>query len=105
METRKELEARIIARASRDHDFRARLRSDPSGTIGQELGVAIPAALSIEVHEETATTAHLVLPLSEGLNERDLQAVAAGAPGDRLGGGEPYVPNNPSPPAPPQPDW
>ena len=40
METRKELEARIIARASRDHDFRARLRSDPSGTIGQELGVA-----------------------------------------------------------------
>ena len=105
METRKELEARIVARASRDDDFRARLRSDPNGAIGQELGVAIPAALSIAVHEETATTAHLVLPPSERLNERDLQTVAAGAPGDRLGGGEDYVPNNPSPPGPPTPDW
>ncbi len=79
METRKELEARIIDKANRDEDFRARLRSDPKGTIGQELGVTIPEALSIDVHEETATNAHLVLPMSEELNERDLQTVAGGS--------------------------
>ena len=79
METRKEMEARIIAKASRDDDFRARLRSDPKGAIGQELGVTIPEALSIDVHEENATSAHLVLPMSEKLTERDLQTVAGGS--------------------------
>ena len=79
METRKEMEARIIAKANRDDDFRALLQSDPRGAIGQELGVTIPEALSIEVHEENATSAHLVLPMSEKLTERDLQTVAGGS--------------------------
>ena len=77
METRKELEARIIAKANRDEGFRTQLRNDPKGAIGQELGVTIPEALSVNVHEETADTAHLVLPMSEKLDERDLQNVAA----------------------------
>ena len=85
METRKELEARIVAKANRDDDFRAKLRSDPKGAIGQELGVTIPDALSVKVHEETATTAHLVLPMSEKLTERDLQAVEGGGEFGDLG--------------------
>ena len=40
----------IVGRASEDTDFRAWLPSDPKGAIEQELGVTIPAWLSIEVH-------------------------------------------------------
>ena len=56
----------IVGRASEDTDFRAWLLSDPKGAIEQELGVTIPAWLSIEVHEESGTTAHLVLPPTAG---------------------------------------
>ena len=70
---------KIVGRATEDPDFRARLLSDPKGTIGQELNVTIPASLSIEVHEENATIAHLVLPPSSRLSESALQEVVASA--------------------------
>ncbi len=78
METAKEMQARIVGKAAEDSDFRARLLSDPKGAIKQELGVTIPASLSVEVHEESGATAHLVLPPDSKLSEGDLQAVAAG---------------------------
>ena len=68
----------IVGRASEDADFRVWLLSDPKGAIEQELGVTIPAWLSIKVHEESGTTAHLVLPPDSRLSESDLQAVAGG---------------------------
>ena len=78
METPKEMRAKIVGKAAEDTDFRARLLGDPKGAIGQELGFAIPASLSVEVHEEDGTTAHLVLPPASRLSEGDLQAVAGG---------------------------
>ena len=57
----KDMRAKIVGKARADADFRARLLSDPKGAIAQELGVAMPASLSVEVHEETATTAHLIV--------------------------------------------
>ena len=79
METPKEMRMKIVGKASEDAEFRARLLSDPKGAIEQELGVTIPASLSIEVHEEESdATAHLVLPPASRLNEGDLQAVAGG---------------------------
>ena len=78
METPKEMRAKIVGKATGDADFRARLVSDPKGAIGQELGVTIPASLSVEVHEESGTTAHLVLPPDSKLSEGNLQAVAGG---------------------------
>ena len=39
----------------------------------------MPASLSIGVHEESGTTAHLVLPPDSKLSEGDLQAVSGGA--------------------------
>ncbi len=78
METAKELEAKIVGKAAGDAEFRARLLGDPKGAIGQELGVTIPASLSIEVHEQSAEVVHLVLPPDSKLNEGDLQAVAGG---------------------------
>ena len=79
METPNEMRAKIVGKAAEDADFRARLLSDPKGAIGQELGVAIPASLSVEVHEEGGTTAHLVLPPASKLSEGDMQTVTGAA--------------------------
>ena len=78
METAKELRAKVVGRATEDAEFRAQLLSDPKAAIGQELGVTIPASMSIEVHEEGGTTAHLVLPPASKLNAQDLAGVSAG---------------------------
>ena len=78
METPKEMRAKIVDKATGNADFRARLLSDPKGALEQELSVTIPASLSVEVHEESGTSAHLVLPPDSRLSEGDLQAVAGG---------------------------
>ena len=78
METPKEMRMKVVGKAAGDADFRARLLGDPKGAIEQELGVTIPASLSVEVHEESGTAAHLVLPPDSRLSESDLQAVAGG---------------------------
>ena len=72
------LHAKIVDKATRDAGFRARLLSDPKGAIEQELNVTMSASLTIEVHESSATTAHLVLPPDGKLSESDLQTVAGG---------------------------
>lgn len=100
MNQRKELQEQVAAKARESADFRAHLRNDPKAAIEQELGVTLPASLSIRVHEESATTAHLILPPAASLSENDLQAVAAGSDfvGDPSGVRIDY---NWTPPAPP----
>ena len=78
METAKEMRVRIVDKAAEDEDFRARLLDDPKGALEEELGVAIPASMSIEVHEESVETAHLVLPPDSRLSEGDLRTAAGG---------------------------
>ena len=78
METPDEMRVKIVDKATGDPEFRARLLGDPRGALERELGVAIPASLSIEVHEESGATAHLVLPPDSRLSESDLQTVAGG---------------------------
>ena len=70
---------RIVDKATEDADFRALLLSDPKAAVRQELGVTIPASMSIEVHQENDTTAHLTLPPSSRLSESDLLAVHSGS--------------------------
>ena len=70
--------AKVADKAATDADFRARLVSDPKGAIRQELGITIPETLTIEVHEESAETAHLVLPPDGTLSEGDLQQISGG---------------------------
>ena len=79
METAKEMEARIVSRAMEDADFRARLLSDPKRAVEQELGVTLPASMSIQVHEEGGEAAHLVLPPDGKLSESEMETVAGGA--------------------------
>ena len=78
MQTPHEMRTRIIEKAGNDPDYRARLIDDPRAAVAAELGVTIPNALTIKVHEEDAGSAHLVLPPSSRLHDTDLGAVAGG---------------------------
>ena len=79
METPSEMRAKVVGKAAGDAGFRAWLLRDPKAAIGAELGVGVPKSMTIEVHEERADTAHLVLPPSSRLSAADLAAVAGGA--------------------------
>ena len=76
--TMNEMKAHIMARATEDGEFRAKLLADPKPVISAELGVTIPENFAIQVHEDSAATAHMVLPLSDQLTEDDLAQVAGG---------------------------
>ena len=73
-----EMKAQIMARASEDGEFRAKLVADPKLVISGELGISIPDRFTVQVHEDDATTAHMVLPMSDRLTEADLAQVAGG---------------------------
>ena len=74
-----EVRQSMVEKATVDKEFRDRLLADPKAAIGDELGLAVPESLSIEVHEESPETAHLVLPPDGNLSEGELGKVAGGA--------------------------
>ncbi len=78
MTTAAELKKQILGKASEDDEFRARLIADPNGAIASEIGTAIPDGFDVVVHEDSAATAHLVLPPSPELTETELETVAGG---------------------------
>ena len=75
--TQAELEAKIIALAQSDPVFRAQLVADPKAAIKDLNGLELPDEISVQVHEESATSFHLVLPPSGELAEEELAAVFA----------------------------
>ena len=78
MKTATDLKARILSRADDDGDFRARLVADPKAAVADEIGMTVPEGFDVVVHEDSATTAHLVLPPSPELTEADLAMAAGG---------------------------
>ena len=78
MKTAAAMQSQIIAKATEDEAFRARLLSDPKGAVERELEIAIPEGFTVQVHEESATAAHLVLPPPARLSEGELGTVAGG---------------------------
>jgi hypothetical protein len=83
---RPEIERRLIEMSLQDNAFRQRLLEDPRATMEQELGVRLPEEVQVRAVEETADTIYLVLPSAsrvgegEELSDRELGAVAGGAP-------------------------
>ena len=78
MTTATEMRERILSRAAEDGDFRALLIADPKAAISAEIGADIPDVFNVAVHEDSATTVHLVLPPSPVLTEAELETVAGG---------------------------
>ena len=78
MTTATELKTKILSKAAEDGDFRTQLIADPKAAISTELGTTIPEGFDVAVHEDSATTAHLVLPPSPALTEAELRSIAGG---------------------------
>ena len=76
--TMREMKAHLVAKADESEDFRTRLVADPRSVIYAEFGVSIPERFTIQVHEDSATTAHMVLPMTDRLTEEELAQVAGG---------------------------
>ncbi len=76
--TATELRDQLFAKAADDDDFRSRLLADPREVLRDDYGILLPENLKLHVHEEDATTAHLVLPRSKKLTEAELES-ASGA--------------------------
>ena len=76
--TATELRDQLFAKAADDDDFRSRLLTDPREVLRDDYGILLPENLKLHVHEEDATTAHLVLPRSRKLSEAELES-ASGA--------------------------
>ena len=55
---------KVFDRAMKDEAFRQELLRSPKEVLERELGITLPQGLTVQVHEETPTTHHLVLPLS-----------------------------------------
>ena len=72
------LRQQLIEKATADREFRNQLMADPKTAIEAETGLTVPSEFNIEVHEETATTSHLILPPSAELGEADLVQAAGG---------------------------
>jgi hypothetical protein len=75
--SRRDLEAKIVARAWADEGFRERLKADPRAAVAEETGVTVPDSVALEVLEETPDQAYLVIP-SNRMAIADEQLDAAG---------------------------
>jgi hypothetical protein len=76
--------AKVVTKAWSDPEYKARLMSDPKAVLA-EAGVDVTEGVEIEVHEDTDTTMHLVLPVSpagETLSEQALEQIAGGRGGE-----------------------
>ena len=76
MTTATELRDRVLTKAAEDEEFRASLIADPRAAIAAEIGADVPDEFDVVVHEDSATTAHLVLPPSAKLTDAELANVA-----------------------------
>ena len=85
MKTAEELRQEIMEKACEDEAFRARLIAEPHSVVEEIVGGALPKGLTIDVHEETASAFHLVLPPTGRLGDAQLDMVSGGSFGKDFG--------------------
>lgn len=76
MKTAGQMRIHLLAKATEDEEFRAKLLEDPKSAISEELSMTLPAGFKIFVHEDSSDTTHLVLPPLARLTLEELQAVS-----------------------------
>ena len=75
------LNQQVIARATKDPDYRRQLLADPRAALGQAFGQELPAHVQVKVIEQEPDTIYLLLPreaASQELSEEELDSVAGG---------------------------
>src|SRR5437764_12611469 len=83
----------VMVRAMKDDAFRQELLANPKAVLERELGITLPQGVSVQVHEDTPTILHLVLPMKPPagepveLSDAELEQAAGGS-----GGAAPYTP-------------
>lgn len=84
-ETRQSVETKIVTRALKDEAYRKKLVSDPKSAkaeIERLLETTLPETFQVNVFQETADHAYLVIPPAPSnvasLTEEQLEAVASG---------------------------
>jgi hypothetical protein len=82
-DAQKTLQEQVMARAMKDEVFRQELLNNPNKALERELGITLPKGVNVQVHEDTPTTVHLVLPLQSHyapveLSDAELEQVAGG---------------------------
>lgn len=88
MSQQKSIHEQIVARAMKEETFRQELLSNPKAAIVRELGFTFSPDVTIQVHEDTPTTAHLVLPMralgkgGEELSDAELEQATGGGSSD-----------------------
>ena len=65
MENANELRMSILMKVSEDDGFRARFLAAPAKVIREELNFDLPDGVRVEVHEDGANIAHVLLPPAE----------------------------------------
>ena len=80
MDTQESLLNKLIAKTDEDSDFRDRLKADPRSVLKETFDIELADGFNLEVHEDDARTAHLVLPASAELTDAQLQQAAGGKP-------------------------
>jgi hypothetical protein len=77
--TRRDFEARLVARASSDAGFRERLRTDPRAAVAEETGMTVPESVNLQVLEETPQQAYIVIPVDRAaISDDELDAASGG---------------------------
>ena len=69
-QTISEMRSQILAKADADSDFRAQFIADPRSVISAEFGITIPEGFNVQVHEDSASTAHFILPRPRASRKR-----------------------------------
>ena len=78
MDTRETMLEKLVGKAEEDTDFRTQLLADPRSALKEAFDIEVPDDFNVEVHEEDARTAHLVLPASTELTDAQLEQAAGG---------------------------
>lgn len=78
MQTIHEIKQHVQSKAASDEAFRSRLMSDPKGAVEAGFNISTPENFTIHVHKDSATAAHIVLPMTGRLTEKELVQAAGG---------------------------
>jgi hypothetical protein len=81
--TRRDVEAKIVALAWKDDDFRRKFVADPKAQFEEKLGTKLPPSLNITAHQEDENSLYFVIPAKpkanlDELSDEELEKVAGG---------------------------